>query len=120
MIRIENISTNIVKIKASRKITYTDFQRITPDIDKLIKKHGEIKLLIDATELTGWRGFHAFRQHIGFVITHQKHVEKIAVIISHNWQRCVAGVMRMFVHPQIRTFDKNHEKEAKEWVKRKK
>jgi len=116
MIYIENIASNVISIKAPKKIKYGDFQQIAPDIDKLIEKHGSIRLLVDGREFRGWDGFNAFRQHIGFVLNHQKYVEKIAVITGYIWQRWLIGVMRVFLHPIIMPFDKKHEKEARKWI----
>jgi hypothetical protein len=39
-------------------------------------------------------------------------VERIAVIVGHEWQDWLIGAVRVFVHPEVRTFDKGQESEA--------
>jgi hypothetical protein len=43
-------------------------------------------------------------------------VERIAVITTHGWQQWLVGAVRMFVHPEIRAYDKQQESEAMAWV----
>jgi len=60
MIKIEVISGNAVKVKAPDKLKADDFLEIAPQIDSLIKQHGQIRLLIDASEFSGWESIAAF------------------------------------------------------------
>ena len=43
-------------------------------------------------------------------------MERLAVIVGHDWQHWLVDVMRMFLHPEARAFDKNKEGEARKWV----
>jgi hypothetical protein len=48
------------------------------------------------TGFRGWEKIVAFERHIGFVKTHHEKVERIAVIVSPDWQHWVVGTVRMF------------------------
>lgn len=117
MIKIENITENIVSISAFGKLKSEDFALIAPQADELIKKHGKIRLLIDASNLDGWENMDTLEKHVGFVRAHHQNVERIALIAGHSWQHWIAGIIKAFVHPKIRIFDKNEVKEAQEWLK---
>ena len=98
------------------KLKADDFRQIAPQIDSLISKNGKIRLLIDASGFNGWENIEAFENHVGFVKNHQQKVERIAVIAAHDWQHWLIAMVRIFVHPEVRAYDKNHESEALQWI----
>ncbi len=116
MIQTELISANIVKIIIPEKLEADDFRQIAPQIDSIIKDHGQIRLLIDASGFNGWSNIDAFEKHAEFVKEHQQKVERIAVLTAHEWQHWLIGAVRVFVHPQVRAYDKNQESEARQWI----
>jgi energy-converting hydrogenase Eha subunit G len=50
------------------------------------------------------------------VKNHHQKVERIAVIVGHSWQYWVIGTMQLFLHPEVRIFDRGEEREALEWI----
>lgn len=117
MIAIENITENILHITASDKLKTEDFAQVAPQADALIKKHGTLRLLLDGSGFNGWEDMAALEKHMSFVKTHHQHVERIALIAGHSWQHWLAGMIKVFVYPEIRVFDKDEIKEAQEWLK---
>jgi len=116
MIKTEIISANTLRIVAPEKLKADDFRQIQPQIDSIISQQGKIRLLIDASGFNGWENIAAFERHAGFVRTHQHKVERIAVIAGHEWQHWLIGAFRVFVHPQVKAYDKGHESEALQWL----
>lgn len=116
MIEIKTVSPGVLRLTVPDKLRADDFQQIAPQIETLIKQHGRIRLLIDASGFGGWENIAAFERHIGFVKTHHEKVERIAVIVSHDWQHWVVGTVRVLVHPQVRAFDKGDEGTALRWL----
>jgi len=116
MIKTELISSNVLKIIAPEKLQAGDFRQIAPQVDSLISQHGKIRLLIDASGFKGWENIAAFENHAGFVKNHQQRVERIAVMVSHDWQHWLIGAVRIFLHPDVRAYDKNQESEALQWI----
>ena len=116
MIKTEIISDNVLRITAPEKLKAADFPRIAPQIDALITKHGQIRLLIDASRFNGWENIAAFKNHTGFIKNHQKKIERVAVIATRDWQHWLIGAVRMFLHPQVKAYDKSHESEALQWI----
>ncbi len=116
MIKTDIIAANAVRLTALEKLKADDFRQIAPQIDSLIHRYGKIRLLIDASAFDGWENVAAFEHHAGFIKDHQKKVERIAVIAGHEWQHWLIGAIRIFLHPEVRAFDKSHESEALQWV----
>jgi hypothetical protein len=116
MIKTEVVSANALRLTAPEKLKANDFRQIAPQVDSLISQHGKIRLLIDASGFKGWENIAAFQNHAGFIRTHQQKVERIAVIAAHNWQHWLIGAVRIFLHPEVRAYDKSHESEALQWI----
>ncbi len=116
MIKIANLSANIIEVTVPETLKADDFLQLAPKADALIRTYGKIRLLIDATEFNGWENTAAFEKHMGFVKAHQKSVERGALIAGHAWQHWVAGIIKIFVHPEIRVFDKNEADAALRWI----
>jgi len=116
MIKTELISANALKIVAPDKLKADDFRQIAPQIDSLISQYGKIRLLIDASGFNGWENIAAFEDHAAFVKNHQKKIERIAVIAAHDWQHWLIGAVRIFVHPEVRAYNKSHASEALQWI----
>lgn len=117
MIKTELISGNILRVVAPEKLKADDFREIEPQVNSLISQQGKIRLLVDASRFNGWENIGAFEKHAGFVKTHQQKVERIAVIAGHEWQHWLIGAVRVFVHPQVKAFDKGQESEALQWLR---
>jgi len=116
MIKIDNISGNIVKVLVPETLRADDFTSLATEVEALIKQHGKIRLLVDASDFDGWENLPAFEKHLAFVKSHQKKVERIAVIAKHNWQHWMVGVIKAFVHPEIQVFDKGEANKALQWI----
>ena len=63
-----------------------------------------------------WESSAAFQAHASFIKNHQRNVERIAVIVGHDWQHWLVDAVRMFLHPEARAFDESGEHEARSWV----
>jgi hypothetical protein len=116
MIKTEIISPNILRIVVPVKLKVDDFLQIAPQVDSIIRQYGKLRLLIDASQFSGWENIAAFENHAGFVKNHQNSVERIAVIIAHDWQRWLIGTIRIFLHPKVEAYDQGNEREALLWI----
>jgi SpoIIAA-like len=116
MIEIHELTPKTFKVAPSGKIAEDDFLRLTPTIDAAIAAHGQIRLMVDASDFTGWDNFAAFQRHAGFIRSHQKKIERLAVVTGHGWQEWLVDTMRMFLHPEAKAFAKDREADALQWL----
>ena len=116
MIKIETIRDNVMRVTAPERLKADDFQKIAPQVDSIIRRYGKARLLIDATAFNGWENMAAFENHAEFVKDHQQQVDRIAVIVAHDWQHWLVGAVRVLLHPEVRAYDKRQEGEALQWI----
>ncbi len=116
MIEVQIVSPDVLRLTVPAKLKVEDFRQIAPQIKSVIKRSGRIRLLIDASGFTGWESIAAFERHLGFVKAHHEKVERIAVIVAHDWRHWVVRTVRMLVHPQVRAYDKRDESNALQWI----
>jgi len=117
MIKAEWIADGVLKVVAPAKLQAADFDELAKHVDPIIGRKGQLRLLIDASRLTGWTDLAALENHAAFVKSHQQKVERIAVIAPHEWQHWLIGAIRLFLHPEIRVFRGDQEDEAVRWLK---
>lgn len=116
MIEIKSLEDNMLQATATGKIDAGDFSSIISRIDNIIKENGSIRLLLDGSDFDGWESTDAMKEHLSFVKDHQSKVEKIALLAGHEWQHWLAHGVGLFVHPEIKVFDKDAMLEAKVWL----
>jgi hypothetical protein len=116
MIKTEVLSANALMVALPEKLRAYDFLELAQQVDAIIAEHGAIRLLIDASHFGGWENMAAFEKHAGFVRDHQMKADRIAVIASHDWQHWLIGTVRVFVHPEVRSFDEAHVADAMQWI----
>jgi len=92
MIKTDIISGNVLRIAAPDKLKTDDFRQIAPQVDSIISRYGKVRLLIDASGFNGWENIAAFENHAGFVKNHQQKVDRIAVIVAHDWHALTSFV----------------------------
>jgi hypothetical protein len=69
-----------------------------------------------ASGFNGWESLAAFEAHARFIKNHLRNVERIAIIVGHDWQHWIVDTAQMFSHHEARAFAKNREDEARRWV----
>ena len=116
MIETKIISPNALRILVPKKLRLDDFRQIAPQVDSIIRQQGKIRMLIDASQFDGRENIAAFENHASFVKNHQNRVERIAVIIAHDWQRWLVGTVRIILHPKVKAYDQGYESEALQWI----
>jgi hypothetical protein len=116
MIKMELLAPGVLKIVAPEKLDVDDFEELAPRVDSILKRSGDIRLLIDASHLEGWKNIAALESHASFVKAHQQKVERIAVIARHDWQHWLVGAVKVFLHPEVRAFDRGDESQALRWL----
>jgi hypothetical protein len=80
----------------------------------MITKCGQVRLLVTFPDSTVRKAPRL--THSSFIKNHQRKVERIAVIVGHDWQHWVVDTTQMFSHHEARVFAKNREDEARGWV----
>ncbi len=117
MLTIKHNKGSLIEVTIIDTLKAEDFRELGEKADKLIKEHGSIRVLINASGFNGWDNTEAAEKHFGFVKEHNQKVERLAVVAGHMWQYWLAALARMFLQPKIRVFDKDQIEEARAWLK---
>lgn len=59
MIALEKLGGSVLKVTVPQTLKADDFQHIAPQIDNLIKQYGRIRILLDASQFSGWENMAA-------------------------------------------------------------
>ena len=116
MLTIKHDTGNLVEITATGLLKAEDFRDFKERADALIKEHGHIRILINASDFDGWENREAAEKHLSFVKTHHEKVERLAIVTGHMWQHWLAALAQVFVHPKVKILDRDQVEEARKWL----
>ncbi len=117
MMKAQPIADGILKVVAPTKLQSGDFAELARQIEPIIQQTGQLRHLIDASDLEGWKDLTALEEHAAFVKSHQEKVDRIAVIAAHDWKRWLISAIKVFLHPEVRLFQSRQEDDALRWLK---
>ena len=118
MLNIKN-SKDLLEIQSEGALGIADFETLGKEADKLIKEYGNIRLLIDVREFSGWESLSASEAHFSFIKNHHHNVIKVAVVIGKFWEAWIAVLVRTFLQPEIKVFQSTETDAAKSWINEK-
>lgn len=108
---------NILAVKATEKLTVEDYENIfIPELNKLIKKYGKIRVLIYLdNNFDGWE-LEALWDDAKYGINHREDFEKIAVVGGPAWVRWTTKISSPFMGGEIKTFAGKNLQIAYNWI----
>jgi len=99
----------------SGKITKEDYERFAPELERLIRQYGKIRVMVIMRDFHGWR-MGALWQDIKFDLQHFKQFEKIAFVGEKKWQEWMSNICLPFTTGEIRYFRRDRLNEARAWL----
>ena len=94
----------VVEIQVSDKLTHEDYEKFVPEFERLIRKHGKIRILFEMNDFHGWE-FAALWDDVKFDAKHFSHIERLALVGDKAWEKGMSAFCRPFTTAQIRYFD---------------
>lgn len=118
MLRLEwQRDRKILVITPDGPLSTSDFERFAQEVDPLIASQGRIAgLLVYAKSFPGWQDVGAFVMHLKFVISHHRHIERIAAANDNLVLKMLSSVASLFVHPKIKHFRFGEKDRALAWL----
>jgi len=111
----ESADTNLVTVTLDGKLAKEDYEHFVPEVEKLISKHGKLRILLKLQDFHGWN-MGALWEDIKFDLKHFADIERLAVVGDKNWEKWMAGFCKPFTKAEIQYFDQSEEAQAKEWI----
>lgn len=111
----EETGGKTLAIKLSGKLTKEDYQTFVPEIERLIKAHGKLRLLVELVDFHGWE-LAALWEDIKFDMKHFGDIEKLALVGESKWEKGMATFCKPFTAAKIRYFDLAEKAKALAWL----
>ena len=112
----EEAGGKIVVVKLSQKLTKEDYEHFVPELNRLVKQHGKIRLLVEMHDFHGWT-MSALWQDIKFDMAHFKDIERLALVGESKWEEGMANFCKPFTSAKIQYFDTSKSADAFAWIR---
>ena len=112
----EDPNTNILKVNVSGKLMKEDYEEFVPMMERLIKQHGKLKILLEMHDFHGWE-LSALWEDIKFDINHFSDISCLAMVGESKWEHGMAIFCKPFTMAKIKYFDKSEAEQAEAWIK---
>ncbi len=105
----------VLVVRASGKLAKQDYDRFEPEVERLIKANGKLRILLELHDFHGWQAT-ALWEDIKFDMKHFRDIERLAIVGETKWEEGMAAFCKPFTSASIKYFDHTKEAEAKAWI----
>ena len=108
-------TSKVLEAHVSGKLTEDDYERFTPEVEKVINKYGKIRMLTDMHDFHGWDA-RGLWEEFKLDVRHAKDLERLAIVGEKRWQEWMSKFCRPFTDATIRYFDRSQMDTARTWI----
>jgi hypothetical protein len=108
-------SGNILDVKISGKLTKENYETFVPEVERIIKQSGKIRVLVEMTDFHGWE-MGALWEDIKFDLKHFGDIERVAMVGDSKWEKGMAAFCKPFTTATIKYFDESQLADARAWI----
>lgn len=112
---LEKEPQNMLVVHVQGRLTRDDYRRILPEVERLIRENGRIRLLFKMDAFGGWDAA-AVARDADFDARYFSAIERLAVVGDKRWERWMDEFSRPFPGARIGYFDPSQEEEARRWL----
>jgi SpoIIAA-like len=105
----------LLEIRLTGKLAKEDYSHFVPVVERLVKEHGKIRLLVEMLDFHGWSAG-ALWEDMKFDAKHFRDIERLAIVGESKWQHGMAVFCKPFTTATVRYFDRAEEAQAREWL----
>lgn len=102
-------------VYVSGKLVKADYETFVPEFERLVRKHGKLRLLFDMADFHGW-DMAALWQDVKFDAKHFSDIERLAMVGNNEWEKGMAIFCKPFTTAKIRYFDRADVDVARTWL----
>jgi hypothetical protein len=106
----------VLILTLSGKLAREDYERFNPEIERAIRAHGKVRMLVRLHDFHGWTAG-ALWEDIKFDWRHCSDIERLALVGESRWEQGMAAFCRPFTTATVRYFDESRADEASAWVR---
>jgi len=111
----EKSGGRVLIVRVTGKLLKADYETFVPEFDRLIAKHGKLRVMFDMKDFHGWDASAAW-QDFKFGVNHFTDIERLALVGETQWQHGMATFSKPFTMAKVRYFDRIDAKPANDWL----
>jgi hypothetical protein len=111
----EEAGGKILILTLSGKLTKEDYATFTPEVDRVVKEHGKVRMLVRMSDFHGWT-LGAVWEDVKFDLFHFTHIERLALVGDKRWEAGMAVFCKPFTTAKVEYFDESKADEAGTWI----
>lgn len=111
----EKAGGKIVEIHAMGKLEKEDYEQFGPEVERLIRQHGKIRMLLYLHDFNGWTAG-ALWEDIKFDWKHFSDIERLAIVGESKWQEGMATFCKPFTTAEVKYFNHDQLADARQWI----
>jgi len=111
----EESDGKLLAIHVSGKLVKDDYADFVPAFERLVRRHGRLRVLFDMSDFHGWDAGAAW-EDTKFAINHFADIERIAMVGEKQWQHGMATFCKPFTKAMVRYFDHADAAKARKWL----
>ncbi len=111
----EEYDGKVLVVHVSGKLVKADYEQFVPEVERLIRQHGKLRMLFDMTGFHGWEAGAAW-EDFKFGVEHFADIERLAMVGEKQWQHGIATFCKPFTRATVRYFDHANAAEARKWL----
>lgn len=116
MIAIELNEKKFIVLRASGRLTETDYEAAVPEIENALTLRGKpLRMMIRLEDFRGWH-LGALWDELRFDARHRDDLGRIAVVGDAKWQEWGTKLSKPFFSNELRYFDWKEMDRAKAWL----
>jgi hypothetical protein len=112
---LETDGGKVLEVQVSGKLAKEDYDHFVPAVERLVKQHGKIRLLVVMHDFHGWTAG-ALWQDLKFDAKHFHDIERIAIVGETKWQHGMSLFCKPFTTAKIDYFDHSEIDKARAWL----
>ncbi len=112
----EEADGKVLVIGLTGKLTKEDYGHFTPEVERLIRRHGKLRVLVRMHDFHGW-SMGALWEDVKFDLRHFRDIERLALVGESKWEAGMAVFCKPFTAATVRYFDQSKSDEAFLWVR---
>jgi len=111
----EKVDGNILEVRLTGKLTKADYAKFVPEAERLIAKHGKVRMLVTMQDFHGW-GAGAMWEDAKFGLRHFSDIERLAMVGEKRWQKGLALFCKPFTKAEVRYYTPEEADRAHAWL----
>ena len=114
----EKEGLKIICLRFNDMLDKDDYELFVPQLEGFMKHKDKVRLLV---ELEDFKGFTlgALWEETKFSFNHYHDIDRIAVVGDNKIEKVITGFTKPFTKAEVRFYDINEKKDAKEWLNEK-